>query len=359
MTKSTRQVSEFRTYTVPELITYTQDNLPVFERFLTEKVESKKKTNTQNKKIKKMKEHLRTLQRYRQTTPTNKNLTPNERQKLENALTYFKKMIDETTKEKQKESEISGAKLLTPSQRKYWKSLSESDLVLGEGPAGTGKTYLAVRKALELFSQHKIKRIFITRPAVPAKEDIGFLPGDIKDKMDPFLRPIFDAFQDCGKSKKDIEEMLENGTLEIVPLGFMRGRTLKNAVIILDEAQNTTDEQMFMFVTRAGDGAKVFINGDPTQSDLRPNQESGLAYLSEVLTRVAPRDDVKISVVHFEAADVVRSPLVEALVPAFESLNQERETAIEKKPVPPRSLGENKTTIQITAENVIVKGGGK
>ena len=201
----------------------------------------------------------------------------------------------------------------TPTQDAYMRALDRSELVFGIGPAGTGKTYLAVAHAAQLLERGQVERIILSRPAVEAGERLGFLPGDMKDKVDPYLRPLYDALYDMIPAEK-VERALAAGAIEIAPLAFMRGRTLTNAAIILDEAQNTTSAQMKMFLTRLGENARMAVTGDPSQIDLPPGQKSGLVEAVRVLEGVS-----KAVTVRFQAKDVVRHPLVQAIVEAYEA----------------------------------------
>lgn len=200
----------------------------------------------------------------------------------------------------------------TPLQGDYIRLLRERELVFGVGPAGTGKTYLATAYAAAMLERGEVERIILTRPAVEAGERLGFLPGDMKEKVDPYLRPLYDALYDM-LTPQNADKLIEDGTIEIAPLAFMRGRTLRNAAIILDEAQNTTTMQMKMFLTRLGEGSKMFITGDVTQIDLPPNVHSGL---KEALTVL--KGEKEIGVVEFTDKDIVRHPLVGRIVSAYE-----------------------------------------
>ncbi|MBS0312790.1 MAG: PhoH family protein [Proteobacteria bacterium] len=200
----------------------------------------------------------------------------------------------------------------TPTQLAYLQNIREHDITFGVGPAGTGKTYLAVACAVDAFERDLIKRIVLVRPAVEAGERLGFLPGDLIQKVDPYLRPLYDALFDLMGFEKTTK-LMERGTIEVAPLAFMRGRTLNGAFIILDEAQNTTPEQMKMFLTRIGFGTKTVVTGDPTQIDLQKNQKSGLIDAQHVLGDVPG-----IAFTRFTAADVVRHPLVQKIVTAYE-----------------------------------------
>jgi len=198
-------------------------------------------------------------------------------------------------------------------QAAYVKAMREHELVFGVGPAGTGKTYLAVAAAIDLLMAGKVERIILSRPAVEAGERLGFLPGDLREKVDPYLRPIFDALNDMLPADQ-LAKRLASGEIEVAPLAFMRGRTLAHAFVILDEAQNTTPMQMKMFLTRLGEGSRMVINGDPTQVDLPPNSRSGLADALEALRGV---DD--LGIVRFTERDVVRHRLVARIVGAYEA----------------------------------------
>lgn len=200
----------------------------------------------------------------------------------------------------------------TPTQRAYLESIRDHDMIFGIGPAGTGKTYLAVAMAVAALNARKVKRLVLTRPAVEAGEKLGFLPGDLVEKVNPYLRPLYDALHDMLEFGK-VQEMIETGVIEIAPLAFMRGRTLNDAFIILDEAQNTTIEQMKMFLTRLGFGSKAVITGDVTQIDLPGKGSSGLIHARKVLTGIPG-----IGMVTFQERDVIRHPLVGRIVNAYE-----------------------------------------
>ena len=196
-------------------------------------------------------------------------------------------------------------------QKNYVRALRESDITISAGPAGTGKTFLAVAVALTMLLDKKIERIILSRPAVEAGERLGFLPGDMKDKVDPYLRPLYDSLYDLLDFEK-IQKRIEIGDIEIAPLAFMRGRTLKNSFVILDEAQNATDTQIKMFLTRIGENSKIVINGDPSQIDLPNKGLSGLERSKKLLGHLK-----EISVVDFDHSDVVRHPLVSKIVKAY------------------------------------------
>jgi phosphate starvation-inducible PhoH-like protein len=212
-----------------------------------------------------------------------------------------------------------GKKLLAPksiNQRRYVEAIERNDLVFGIGPAGTGKTYLAVAMGVSALLGKKISRIILTRPAVEAGERLGFLPGTLQEKVDPFLRPLYDALYDMLESDK-VEKLLERNTIEVAPIAFMRGRTLNDSFIILDEAQNSTPEQMKMVLTRLGFNSKMVVNGDLTQIDLPNARRSGLLDAVDVLRGVEG-----ISFVHFDERDVVRHTLVQRMVKAYERYNE-------------------------------------
>jgi phosphate starvation-inducible PhoH-like protein len=200
----------------------------------------------------------------------------------------------------------------TPNQTTYLKQIQEHDITFGIGPAGTGKTYLAVASAVDAFERDQVERIVLTRPAVEAGERLGFLPGDLAQKVDPYLRPLYDALYDLMGFDK-VARLFEKQSIEVAPLAYMRGRTLNHAFIILDEAQNTTPEQMKMFLTRIGIGAKAVITGDVTQIDLPRGQKSGLIEARRILAQVRG-----IGFSDFDASDVVRHPLVARIVAAYE-----------------------------------------
>ena len=199
----------------------------------------------------------------------------------------------------------------TEKQKNYVRALRESDIIISCGPAGTGKTFLAVAVALTMLLDKKIERIILSRPAVEAGERLGFLPGDMREKVDPYLRPLYDSLYDLLDFEK-IQKRIEIGDIEIAPLAFMRGRTLKNSFAILDEAQNATDTQIKMFLTRIGENSKIVINGDPSQIDLPNKSLSGLNKSKKLLGHLN-----EISVVDFDHSDVVRHPLVSKIVKAY------------------------------------------
>ncbi len=199
----------------------------------------------------------------------------------------------------------------TANQRKLVKESEKNDLVFAVGPAGTGKSYTAVALAVRALKNKEVRRIILTRPAVEAGEHLGFLPGDLKEKLDPYLQPLYDALRDMIPVEK-LKEMLEDGTIQIAPLAFMRGRTLDRAYVILDEAQNATKSQFKMFLTRMGKSAKFIINGDETQVDLPRNQQSGLTQAITLLSNVKG-----ISIVRFDEKDVIRHDLVKKIIIAY------------------------------------------
>jgi len=200
-------------------------------------------------------------------------------------------------------------------QKEYVRALRQSDIIISAGPAGTGKTFLAVAVGLTMLLEKKIERIILSRPAVEAGERLGFLPGDMKEKVDPYLRPLYDSLYDLFDFEK-IQRMIEIGDIEIAPLAFMRGRTLKNSFAILDEAQNASDTQIKMFLTRIGENSKIVVNGDPSQIDLPNKNMSGLDRSKKLLSHLN-----EISVIDFDHSDVVRHPLVSKIVKAYSNHN--------------------------------------
>ena len=209
----------------------------------------------------------------------------------------------------------------TPNQAQYLRNIQEHDITFGIGPAGTGKTYLAVASAIDAFERDQVSRIVLTRPAVEAGERLGFLPGDLAQKIDPYLRPLYDALYDLMGFEK-VAKLFEKQNIEIAPLAYMRGRTLNHAFIILDEAQNTTPEQMKMFLTRIGIGAKAVVTGDVTQIDLPRGQKSGLIEARRILADVRG-----LAFTDFDASDVVRHPLVARIVDAYQKHDATRPPA--------------------------------
>ncbi|MDK1479319.1 PhoH family protein, partial [Sinorhizobium sp. 6-117] len=201
----------------------------------------------------------------------------------------------------------------TPMQDAYIRAMERAELVFGIGPAGTGKTYLAVAHAAQLLERGAVDRIVLSRPAVEAGERLGFLPGDMKEKVDPYLRPLYDALYDMMPGDK-VERAITAGVIEIAPLAFMRGRTLANAAVILDEAQNTTSMQMKMFLTRLGENGRMIVTGDPSQIDLPRGVKSGLVEALQILHGVEG-----VSVIRFKDVDVVRHPMVARIVRAYEA----------------------------------------
>ena len=203
-------------------------------------------------------------------------------------------------------------------QKEYVKALKSNQIVMSSGPAGTGKTYLAVAVALTMLLEKKVERIILSRPAVEAGERLGFLPGDMKEKIDPYLRPLYDSLNDLIDNEK-IQRKIEIGEIEIAPLAFMRGRTLKNSFAILDEAQNATPTQIKMFLTRIGENSRLVINGDPSQIDLPNKNQSGLIKSLEILKSIK-----EISIINFDHHDVIRHPLVTKIVEAYQKNDNDK-----------------------------------
>ncbi|MGD7044016.1 PhoH family protein [Jeotgalibacillus proteolyticus] len=228
---------------------------------------------------------------------------------LRGTIEYFDEIYDEEITKSVKGKSI---RAKTMGQRQYVKEIKKNDMVFGIGPAGTGKTYLAVVMAVNALKKNNVQRIILTRPAVEAGESLGFLPGDLKEKVDPYLRPLYDALNDV-LGADHTQRLIERGIIEIAPLAYMRGRTLDDAFVILDEAQNTTRAQMKMFLTRLGFGSKMVITGDQSQVDLPKGMESGLVAAQKILKNVQG-----ISFNYLEQADVVRHPLVGKIIGAYE-----------------------------------------
>jgi len=219
-------------------------------------------------------------------------------------------------------------RLVTPkgiAQKRYIDAIREKDIVFGIGPAGTGKTYLAMAMAIAALSEKKVKRIVLTRPAVEAGEKLGFLPGDLAEKVNPYLRPLYDALNDMMDFDK-AASLVERGTIEVAPLAFMRGRTLNDAFVILDEAQNTTIDQMKMFLTRLGFASKAVVTGDLTQTDLPTGKQSGLSIAQKILSNI---DGIRFCT--FTDVDVVRHPLVQEVIRAYEAFDNEQKEQSEKR----------------------------
>jgi len=239
-------------------------------------------------------------------------------QKVEDILREFRSdtMADETYDEKVNAVTLAAGRRniqgKTPNQRQYLKSIADNTLTVGVGPAGCGKTYLAVAHAVVALQTHVVEKIILTRPAVEAGENLGFLPGDLQQKVDPYLRPLFDALSDMIGMEK-MAALMEQGSIEIAPLAYMRGRTLNDAFVILDEAQNTTKAQMKMFLTRLGFGSKMVVTGDATQIDLPNMKDSGLLHALHVLKGVKD-----IGVCELGSEDVIRHRLVESIVKAYD-----------------------------------------
>jgi phosphate starvation-inducible PhoH-like protein len=219
-------------------------------------------------------------------------------------------------------TKTSGKRQVVPksvTQKRYLDAIEQRDIVFGIGPAGTGKTYLAMAQAVSFLLAKRVSRIILARPAVEAGEKLGFLPGDLQEKVNPYLRPLYDALYDMIEIDR-VERLIERGTIEVAPIAFMRGRTLNDAFVILDEAQNTTSEQMKMFLTRLGFGSKAVITGDITQIDLPTGRTSGLVEAMKVIGKVEG-----IAFIHFDERDVVRHSLVQQIVKAYEAYGGSRQ----------------------------------
>ncbi|MFF3022693.1 PhoH family protein [Gottfriedia sp. NPDC057948] len=240
---------------------------------------------------------------------TSRDVTYSIQMAKEGRLSSFAKLYDEEIIKNSKGKPI---RVKTFGQRHYLRAIQSNDLVFGIGPAGTGKTYLAVVMAVQALKNNKVSKIILTRPAVEAGESLGFLPGDLKEKVDPYLRPLYDALHDVLGQEHTVR-LIERGTIEIAPLAYMRGRTLEDAFVILDEAQNTTMAQMKMFLTRLGFGSKMVITGDPSQIDLPKGVKSGLISAQNTLKGVEG-----IGMTILEQTDVVRHPLVQKIIQAYD-----------------------------------------
>lgn len=230
-------------------------------------------------------------------------------------IEYFGELYKEIITKNAKGKEI---RVKTIGQREYVKAIETHDMVFGIGPAGTGKTYLAVVLAVKALKANQVKRIILTRPAVEAGENLGFLPGDLKEKVDPYLRPLYDALHNV-LGVDHTNRLIERGTIEIAPLAYMRGRTLDDAFVILDEAQNTTEAQMKMFLTRLGFGSKMVITGDRTQIDLPKGVQSGLLVAEKILSQIPD-----IAFVYLEQSDIVRHPLVGKIIQAYDQYTKNK-----------------------------------
>lgn len=265
------------------------------------------------------KAHETLLQLYHQTE-NGKSLSVSQIQLLLKSVYSEQEPSSETTKQMLEDATIRLARCSvvprTPNQRHYVKSIEEFDINFGIGPSGTGKTFLAVARAVAALEKEQISRIVLVRPAVEAGEKLGFLPGDMSQKVDPYLRPLYDALYEMLGATQTVK-LIEKGVIEIAPLAFMRGRTLNDSFIILDEGQNTTQSQMKMFLTRIGFGSKAVITGDITQIDLPHNSESGLRHAISIL-----HDIEQIKFTFFGAKDVVRHPIVQKIIEAYEYMEK-------------------------------------
>ena len=261
-----------------------------------------------NEKVKNAIEYLVERFRYDKKIDRNDIVTSLNKDMVKDAKNYSTVQSFEEAIKTPKRSVIPRSKR----QKEYVRSLKTNQIVMSLGPAGTGKTYLAVAVALSMLLEKKVERIILSRPAVEAGERLGFLPGDMKDKIDPYLRPLYDSLYDLLDYDK-IQRKIESGAIEIAPLAFMRGRTLKNSFAILDEAQNATETQIKMFLTRIGENSKLVVNGDPSQVDLPNKNQSGLIKSQFILKNVK-----EISIINFDHQDVMRHPLVTKIVEAYQ-----------------------------------------
>lgn len=262
-----------------------------------------------------------------------------EEQNVDYAITMGMEHQDDTLLEIDKDCichTVSGkpVKPKTLGQKQYVDAIRNNMIVFGLGPAGTGKTYLAMAMAITAFKKEEVGRIILTGPAIEAGEKLGFLPGDLQSKVDPYLRPLYDALYQIMGAESFMKNM-EKGLIEVAPLAYMRGRTLDNAFIIPDEAQNTTPAQMKMFLTRIGFGSKVIITGDASQKDLAPDAKSGLDVATRVLSKI---DDIAFC--HLTSKDVVRHPLVQKIVKAYESYEEKQQRNTMRKPAPRKNRTE-------------------
>jgi phosphate starvation-inducible PhoH-like protein len=285
-------------------------NIELIEKGLEIKIKHRGNVFELNGKAAAVNQAAKILTELYQATTSEKHININHIQ------AYFHEREDEPELHPHHETKIisiSGlVKAKTPNQKKYLHSLQEYDINFAIGPAGTGKTFLAVAAAVAALQKEEVTRIILVRPAVEAGEKLGFLPGNLAEKIDPYLRPLYDSlFEMLGGAK--VTKLIEAGVIEIAPLAYMRGRTLNDSYVILDEAQNTTVEQMKMFLTRIGFGSKAVITGDTTQIDLPKSIPSGLAHAAKVLKEVEP---IKFN--HFSSKDVVRHPLVQMIINAYE-----------------------------------------
>jgi phosphate starvation-inducible PhoH-like protein len=295
------QMLEYFYSIAKKIISIDEVQLALVEQRLSSGIKTQPEASAKPARLKKLKSVVLPADLAAQATPSAGDEVSDEPTELESPLL------------KTRRSDLRGR---TPHQNHYLHAIVEHDITFGIGPAGTGKTYLAVACAVDALERDAVKRIVLTRPAVEAGERLGFLPGDLAQKVDPYLRPLYDALYDLLGYDKT-QKMFEKQVIEIAPLAYMRGRTLNHAFIILDEAQNTTPEQMKMFLTRIGFGSKAVITGDVTQIDLQRNQKSGLVDACQVL-----KDVRGIAFAQFSSVDVVRHPLVGRIVDAYEEANE-------------------------------------
>lgn len=289
-----------------------EDNVNIAQEILKrlwEKLQRKQDVTTSeiDAALRFMKEEDTTMNKLQNTS---KKSTPPKKSQSDKSEKKGSAIYDESAGIKTYKSKLISPR--SPNQSKYIEAIRARDMVFGIGPAGTGKTFLAVAAAVSMYQEDKIERMVFCRPAVEAGERLGFLPGDMLEKIDPYLRPIYDALHEMMPAEEVVKK-IESGDIEIAPLAFMRGRTLKNAFVVLDEAQNTTAMQMKMFLTRMGENTRMVITGDPSQIDLPPGTQSGLKEAMSIL-----RDVEEIPFIQFDAKDVVRHKLVTKIIDAYD-----------------------------------------
>lgn len=317
-----KKVIKLDTYTIDEinrLIGHKEENIDILEKAFETEIIVRGDEIVFNDNEEKIEEMIEVFDALLNLVKQGKTISKRDTMyALKLSKSHDLKVIDELYQIKIART-MSG-KLIYPKtlgQKEYYQALKHNDVVFGIGPAGTGKTYLAVIFAVQALKNNEVKKIILTRPAVEAGENLGFLPGDLKEKVDPYLRPLYDALYDM-LGQEQTERLIEKGTIEIAPLAYMRGRTLEDAYVILDEAQNTTDAQMKMFLTRLGFNSKMIITGDITQIDLPKGVMSGLKRALSILKNVSG-----IRFVYLSALDVVRHPVVQKIIERYEDTDEE------------------------------------